>query len=135
MFFYTSIFLASMMLALVVVWMYRAVVGAARVVWTAMLPNARDNLDAAPDAVPAPWGWKDSSKSNAEPIPHRSSPVAEVPWGWPGNAAKVRHHSTPVASGGDLDSYLRGQVAEQARVSKTAHAKTGTLNTTAPWGW
>ena len=137
MLFYTSIFLISMILAFIVIWMYRSIVGAAKVVWYAMLPSARDtqNNRTGKKNAPMPWGWKGRSKQSAETRAHPAAPVANVPWGWPGNAAKVRHQSRPVASGGDLDSYLRGQIKEQAAVSKTARARVGALNTVAPWGW
>lgn len=139
MFFYTSVFLASLALSFIVIWLYRSVLGTARIVWYAMLPSsadARNDSTGEKKGAPAPWGWKDRSKQSAKARAHPSSPVAEVPWGWPGNAAKARNQGGPVASGGgDLDSYLRGQLVQQASVSKTAQVRAGKLNTAVPWGW
>ena len=138
MLFYTSVFLISMVFSFIVIWMFRTIVGATKVVWFAMLPGARDTLNSHTEKKNdsrIPWGWLGREKSSAVARAHPAAPVADVPWGWPGNGAKVRRQSRPVASGGDLDSYLRGQIVEQATASKTARVKAGRLNIAAPWGW
>lgn len=68
MFFYASLFVACVILAVIIVWLYRALAGVGQAVYQAFLPSSkRDNgptshldtqrLNTTINDVPTPWGW------------------------------------------------------------------------------
>jgi hypothetical protein len=110
MFFYASLFVATLILAAVVLWLYRAVVGAGQAVYQAILPSSKttptDHL--AREAVrtrttindtPTPWGWGEHTKPSQAARTEKRTPVHahmgksdNVPWGWPGSNQKARDY-------------------------------------------
>ena len=67
MLFYTSLFIASLIVALVILWLYNALRDVGRTVYQAMLPSSRQNLakeiqnvgyHTAFNSTPTPWGWE-----------------------------------------------------------------------------
>ena len=114
MFFYTSLFVASVIVALVILWLYNSIVEAGKVVYRAFLPSSKtsttshlDNQTVAPTVndTPTPWGWKVGSKPATLARAHPARPVENAPWGWPGNPNEIRDHG-PGGDGTGLDSYL-----------------------------
>lgn len=141
MFFYTSVFIASVVLSLVVIWLCRAVMDAGSVVYRAILPSAKSgmmrrlfkkNSATTPDGVSAPWGWGGDQKPDAQARSHPSAPVAQIPWGWPGNTNPVRGHDRSAQGGGDPSSFIKRQAPVKA---ETFHSKTAMQHAGKPWGW
>lgn len=115
MFFYTSLFVASVIVALVIIWLYNSIVEAGKVVYHAFLPSSKtnttshlDNKTVAPTVndTPTPWGWRAGSKPATEARAHPARPAENAPWGWRGNANKIRDRG-PNGHGTGLDSYLQ----------------------------
>jgi hypothetical protein len=103
MFAYALLFVASFIAAAIVLWLYRAIVGAGKAVYQAFLPSSvtQDNLAAhmTEERLPltindtaTPWGWgKHESPAQAA----RTGTVVKdkpVPWGWPGSKQEIREH-------------------------------------------
>ena len=101
MFFYTSLFMASFIIAMVVLWLYKSLINVGKVVYGAILPSSKGNITAnARDIVVplsfnnarTPWGWGGHATPAAEARTHAALPdkkAPDVPWGWPGNKHKV----------------------------------------------
>ena len=107
MFFYTSLFVVSLFMAFVILWLYRSLVGIGRVVCRAILPGSKENV--LPDTkdeklvttlknVPTPWGWRRKSafqyfakakKADSEVIDLSGN---AIPWGWKGNKHQVAEY-------------------------------------------
>lgn len=106
MFFYASLFVATLILAAVVLWLYRALVGAGEAVYKAILPSSKssptDHL--ANEAVRTtvnetrtPWGWGEHAKPahaarTVKSAPGHMGKSDNVPWGWPGNNQKAKDY-------------------------------------------
>ena len=102
MFFYASLFVATLILAAVVLWLYRAVVGAGKAVYQAILPSsksgsadhlAREAVRTTVNETRTPWGWGEHAKPAhaARTAKNAAAPVGKsdnVPWGWPGSEKK-----------------------------------------------
>lgn len=69
MFFYTSLFIASILVALVLIKLYRAISDAGKAVYQAILPSSKlkhdptshldkVELNTTVNDVPMPWGWQ-----------------------------------------------------------------------------
>lgn len=138
MFFYTSIFIASMVLALVVIWLSRSVIDAGRAIYRSMLPSTKSGpvrrsgrKKTTAFGTPAPWGWKGSPSRN-QTRNHPASPAAAIPWGWRGNVSSVRDRGRAARNGADLNSYLRRQDSQDVVAT---HSRTAMQNAGKPWGW
>ena len=106
MFFYTTLFIASLIVALVIVWLYNAVADVAKQVYRAMLPSAKNNLtDHVKDVpmrtsindTPTPWGWNGHGTPKHAAKTHAAKPEmpsAATPWGWAGNDREIREHGS-----------------------------------------
>ena len=46
MFFYTSLFVASFIIAMVVLWLYKSLVGIGKAIYQAILPSSKSNITA-----------------------------------------------------------------------------------------
>ena len=101
MFFYTSLFVASFIVAMVVLWLYKSLVGIGTALYRAILPSSKSNttnrikerdLPLTVNDARTPWGWG----RHATPATVARTPAAlpkekatETPWGWPGNNHKI----------------------------------------------
>jgi hypothetical protein len=130
MFFYTALFVASLIAAFIIIWLYRSIADAGKAVYQAMLPSSRNaatshlenqTVRTSVNDTPTPWGWK-NHQTPARPLNGRaaSQPATRNKQnvGWPyreeksefaGKAYKVRRH---------------------VRLKRTNLA-----NTSKPWGW
>jgi hypothetical protein len=123
MFFYALLFLASVVVALVILRMYNLIVSIGKTVYTAFLPSTKNGITNHLEGVPltttinetrTPWGWKDHSTPSTLARTHPATAEKQAPWGWPGNTKEIRGHK-PVnqsSDGADLNSYLKHQRAK-----------------------
>jgi hypothetical protein len=112
MFFYTFLFIASVIAALVILRLYHAVVSVGKDVCSAILPSAKDSptnhlegvrLQTTINDTPTPWGWKEHSTPSNLARTHPARPSERAPWGWPGNKNEIREHHP-----GDISSHGTG---------------------------
>jgi len=117
MFFYTFLFIASVIVALVILRLYNAIVGVGRDVYEAILPSSKDSptdhlegvkLNTTINDTPTPWGWKSHSTPSNLARTHPARPSEQTPWGWPGNKNEIREHHPGDASsnGSGIDAYV-----------------------------
>jgi len=165
MFFYTSLFVASLIVALVVLWLYHALADVGKAVYRAILPSSKDNpadhlnresvLRTTINDTPTPWGWGEHAKPSQAARTSRIAPSESVPWGWPGNDNKIREHGQQydLNAGVALTEPAPDKKKEPAtgwpyreekfdfagksyKVSRKATPKkTNLRNTGTPWGW
>lgn len=165
MFFYTSLFIASLIVALIALWLYNALVDIGKVVYQAILPSSKGNptdhlkpevvLRTTINDVPTPWGWGEHSKPSQAARTAKIAPSDSVPWGWPGNNSKIREHGRQydLNGGAALTDPQPDQQAKSAtgwpyreekfdfagksyKVSRKATPKKTNLSKTGtPWGW
>lgn len=142
MLFYVSLFIACVISALVVLYIYNALADAGKAVYRALLPSSKNNVTRHRRNV------RFNSAISDTP----------TPWGWSGNDHETREHgSKPATANGTsvLDGFLNKQSNETSSVGwpyreekvelagtaykvtrKTASKKSrpGT-NNKQPWGW
>lgn len=133
MFFYTSLFVASVIVALVVVWLFNAIMDVGKQVYRAMLPSSKDNLTSHVHDVPlnttindtpTPWGWKSHETPRNAAKTHAATPIPakSTPWGWPGNEGEVRKHGPehvmPNGSRTEADMWGLGGKAKSTEPAK-----------------
>lgn len=165
MFFYTSLFVASLIVALIVLWLYHAIADVGKAVYRAMLPSSKDNptdhlerdtvLRTTINDTPTPWGWGEHAKPSQAARATRIAPSESVPWGWPGNDNKIREHgkqydlnagvalTEPVpddkkksTTGWPYREEKFDFAGKSYKVSRKASPeKTNLRNTGTPWGW
>lgn len=107
MFFYTSLFVASFIVAMVVLWLYKSLVGAGKAIYQAILPSSKSSITdhVKETAVPltinnarTPWGWEGNASPATLARTHAALPeekafdAQSVPWGWKGNKHKVSEY-------------------------------------------
>ena len=102
MFFYTSLFIASLIVALVIVWLYNSVADVVTQVYRAFLPSSKNNFtDQVRDVplhattindTPTPWGWNSHETPKTVAKTHAAIPSKSTPWGWSGNDREIREH-------------------------------------------
>lgn len=101
MFFYTSLFVASLIVALVILWLYNAVADVGKQVYRAILPSSKSNvtehvqdipLNTTINETPTPWGWKSHETPATVAKTRAAKPSKATPWGWPGNEKEIRDH-------------------------------------------
>lgn len=144
MFFYTLLFVASFMVALVILWLLNTFVETVRVVYCAFLPSSKDS----------------PTSHLKEPSLATTINDTPTPWGWPGNNNEIRDHG-PESNGTGLDSYTNNLDAKQKEkkankpsvgwpyredriefagkaykvTRKVTPKKTNLKTTIKPWGW
>jgi hypothetical protein len=98
MFFYISLFVACVIIALVILYLYNSVAGVGKLIHRTLLPISKNNLTAhledkklatTINDTPTPWGWESHSTPENVAQTHPAAPSGQRPWGWPGN-----HHAT-----------------------------------------
>lgn len=165
MFFYTSLFVASLIVALILLWLYHAIADVGKAVYRAILPSSKnkptDHLDSSVvlrttiNEVPTPWGWGEHSKPSQAARIAKIAPSDSVPWGWPGNGSKIRERGQHYdLNGGQALTELKPNQKKEVlvgwpyreekfdfagksyKVSRKATLKKTNLRTTGtPWGW
>ena len=104
MLFYTSLFVASFIIAMVVLWLYKSLVGIGKAIYQAILPSSKGNITAhvqepalamTVNNARTPWGWSGHTppatvaRTNAALPEEKARDAQSVPWGWPGNKHKI----------------------------------------------
>lgn len=104
MFFYASLFVASFIVAMIVLWLYKSLANIGKAIYQAILPSSKSNFtEHAKDTVtrltvnntPTPWGWGGNAKpanvarTNAASTGNQPSNAQAIPWGWRGNKHKI----------------------------------------------
>lgn len=98
MFFYTSLFIASLIVAIVIIHVWRAIANAGKAVYQAILPSAKENnnltshldtqrLTTTINPVPTPWGWKGGANPSQVARSTTPAPANPATWGWSGDNA------------------------------------------------
>jgi hypothetical protein len=138
MFFYTSLFVASVLVALVILYLFNALRDAGKAVYKAFLPSSKNNLSArSPDEALSttvnetltPWGWSNEASQTKTARTNRALSSKQTPWGWKGNDRVIREHgakSTANSSAGiGLDDFF----------AKNENESNSTENPAATVGW
>lgn len=138
MFFYTSLFVASVLVALVTLFLFNALRDAGKAVYRAFLPSSKNDLSArAPDEVlsttvnetPTPWGWSNKASQAKTERKNRVFSSKQTPWGWKGNDRVIREHGSRSAAKSGAAIGLDGFLAKMENESNS------TENPVATVGW
>ena len=155
---YSFLLIASVILAVIILWLYRAIVGAGKAVYYALLPSSKDNLTAhipeqsmgtTVNDTPTPWGWGHAQKSSHVSRAAVAKPEAKAPWGWKGNDHEIRDHhpgkpqptaKAPSKAAEGVGWPYREDKFEFAgkayKVTRKVKPKKTNLKTSSkPWGW
>lgn len=95
MFFYTALFIASIIMAVVILWVCQALSSVGKAVYQAFLPSSKGNLGPTGhlnsqrltttiNDVPMPWGWKGDSSPSQVARANAAPTGVPQPWGWSG---------------------------------------------------
>jgi hypothetical protein len=141
MFFYTSLFVACVITALLVLYLYNAIADASRSIYRAFLPSSKNKPTSHLDGLkvrstvnrtPSPWGWKGNDN-----VIREHGPKAAAANGAGGFDAFINNHSRESASVGwpyrEEKSELTGSVYKVSRKTGAAGARRGSGGK--PWGW
>jgi hypothetical protein len=102
MFFYTALFIASVIVAFVLLYLYRSLWEVASTIYKVFLPSAKtnhprqaedENLATSINRTPTPWGWDGRATSENANRPQAARQSGQTPWGWPGNDHEIRERS------------------------------------------
>lgn len=123
MFFYSLLLVASVIMALVVLYLYRMLADVGKAVYRAFLPSAKNDPSNHQNEVkvatsindtPTPWGWHGQVAQERKERTHTAAPPLIVPWGWKGNGHEIRErgHKPSVRSSVQngatgLDAFLK----------------------------
>lgn len=119
MFFYISLFVASIIAAFVALYLFNLLVNAGKAIQKSWLPSAKGNptrhvagvrYGTAADTS-TPWGWKGHSSPAGAARRHPAKPAVKAPWGWQGNAVRESGQSTKNTSG--LDAFIENSTHEK----------------------
>ena len=158
MFFYTALFVASLIAAFIIIWLYRSIADAGKAVYQAMLPSSKHTATSHLESeivrtsvndTPTPWGWKSHETPANLAKTHAALPTEKSPWGWKGSQRGVNEHrphnghtaSQPASRNNQSVGWpYRQEKSEFAgkayKVSRTVRLKkTNLANTSKPWGW
>ena len=162
MFFYTALLIASLLAALVILWVHRTIKYNAGSVYKTVIPeNSIDstshlNSKAEPitsGASESPWGWKGHATPANAAKTHAALPTEKPHWDWSGSRNEVNDQQP---HNGPYDNLSKPAITRKAGAgwpqreekqefagkaykvtrkvpSKTSDADTGTLDK--PWGW
>ncbi|GMR15393.1 MAG: hypothetical protein BMS9Abin30_1021 [Gammaproteobacteria bacterium] len=127
MFFYVSLFTASLIVALVALWLYHLLTDAGRTVYRSFSSGAKNTPPLAyverkvahstASGTPTPWGWGENTNPSQAARAAAIAPADAVPWGWPGNESKDRapqRHDELKAAEASLDEMGPKQIKESA---------------------
>ncbi|MDH4018445.1 MAG: hypothetical protein OEU84_02495 [Xanthomonadales bacterium] len=109
MFFYTALFVASVIASLIILYLYNSLKDVGKAVYRAFLPSSKEKLarqiQDAPyhstiNDTPTPWGW-DGHASPVKQVKTASpSPSDNAPWGWKGGDHQVRENGSKGSASG-----------------------------------
>ena len=158
MFFYTALFVASLIAAFIIIWLYRSIADAGKAVYQAMLPSSRNaatshldglSVNTSVNDTPTPWGWKSHQTPANLAKKHAALPTEKSPWGWKGSQRGAnekrplngRTASQPATRKNqnvgwpyrEEKSEFAGKAYKVTR--KVAPKKTNLSSTDKPWGW
>jgi hypothetical protein len=113
------LFVASLIVALIILWLYHAIVDVGKQVYRSILPSAKNSpvdhlqdvrIHTAINDARTPWGWKSHETPANVAKTHVAKPSEPTPWGWPGNGNKIREHGPASAypNGSKTESELSG---------------------------
>ena len=143
MFFYTSLFIASLVAALVILWAYHAIADAGSALMRTMLPSPKKgptiHLSARPmptttiNGTKTPWGWKNHDTPAHQARAHAAMPTSEqldecieVEPDKPGTLGRTWVHREERSELGGKAYKVTRQVSDTAEGFKDADR---------PWGW
>jgi len=141
MIFYTSLLIACLIAAFITLYIFKALEGVGRSIYKAILPSANTNV-----------------AGHREKVSYRSTKNrAQTPWGWKGNAKKVRQDGSKPASAigaSGLDAFINNHGKQSEAVGwpyreektdltgksykvsrKAVSANTNRGSKRKPWGW
>lgn len=117
MLFYISLFIASVIAAIVILYVYNAIVDIGKEVYRSFLPSAKrkskgevtnhvsePSYSSRINETPTPWGWQSHSTPATSARTHPAPPVENTPWGWKGKNEGRTDSGNESSSG--LDGYL-----------------------------
>ena len=105
MLFYSTMFIASLIVAVVILWFYRASTDTSKAIYTTLMPGRVDHSpsDHLNDTVAhktrtyaeSPLGMKSHQTARNLAQTHRAKSLDQTPWGWPGHKRpQVREQRT-----------------------------------------
>jgi len=107
MLFYATIFIVCLVLAGVILWVYRSSADTSKAIYNTIIPlsEAKNPADHVKDAkpqkagtdTPQPWGRKTHQTPGNLARTHAAMPATDKPWGWPGSAQQ-RENKAPHCS-------------------------------------
>ena len=114
MLFYSTMFIVSLILAVVILWFYRASRDTSKAIYTNIMPGRVDHSPSDPlnDTVAhkartdaeSPLERKNHQTPRNLVQTHRAKSIEQTPWGWPGhNRHQVREFRTHFASNNSLN--------------------------------
>ena len=142
MFFYVSLFIACVISALLVIYLYNAFADIGKAVYRSILPSRKDNLtgsirnvrfNSLVNKTPTPWGWKGGDHGTRE---HGAKGAAMI--GATGLDAFVDKHRNESTSVGWPYREEKNELTGKAyKVTRRTPSKRSGLQTTGnhPWGW
>ena len=160
MFFYTALFIASLLAALVILWVVRTIRYNAGSVYKTVIPEIEigSTSQLKPKAAPiasggsqSPWGWKGHETPANAAKTHAALPTEKPHWDWSGSRNEVHDQQS---HNGPFDNLSKRAITQKAgagwpqreeklevagkayKVTRKAPSKTsdaGTLDK--PWGW
>jgi hypothetical protein len=159
MLFYTSLLVACLVGAVVIIWLYRKVAYNAGSVYKTVhpifQPDPADNVadGALRTSAGAPWGVKDHATPSNLAKTHAAKPTEQKPWGWKGSGEQAvreqhpHHGSYTVPAHASANSgkpgagwpyreekqEFAGKAYKVTRKAKPSTTKLGADGK--PWGW
>jgi hypothetical protein len=162
MFFYTSLFIASLLAALVILWVFRTIRYNAGSVYKTVIPEieigSTNPLESKPAPITSggsqsPWGWKGQETPANAAKTHAALPTEKPHWDWSGSRNEVhdqQSHNGPYdnlskrattrkagAGAGwpqrEEKLEFAGKAYKVTRKPPSKTSDTGTLDK--PWGW
>jgi hypothetical protein len=142
MFFYISLFVACVISALLVLYVYNALADVGKAVYKSILPSRKDHLtrnirnvrfNSKVNETPTPWGWKGGDHGAREPVAKGSTMNAAN-----GLDAFVNKHGNESTSVGWPYREEKNEFAGKAyKVTRRTSPKKSNLQTSGnqPWGW
>ncbi len=145
MLFYTALFIASLIVALVALWSFNVIADAGRSVFKGRLPSTKNastshlgvqRLATTVNETPTPWGWKSHDTPANMAKTHAAPPSAQSQWGY-SNSGSVRSVNSEKPAVGwpyrEEKSELAGKAYKVSRKTKRPQANLRTASK--PWGW
>jgi hypothetical protein len=157
MFFYTALFVASLIAAFIIIWLYRSIADAGKAVYQAMLPSSRNaatshlenqTVRTSVNDTPTPWGWKNHQTPAHLAKTHAALPTEKSPWGWKESQRANENRPLNGRAASQPATRNKQNVGWPYREEKSEFAgkaykvrrhvrlkRTNLANTSKPWGW